>query len=272
MTEKNIRDNVPIQATQANQAEQLCTFELPQLFAAQKKTAPAGSDVSGVPDLSAFQEACLLVSGGRAPEGSWLQKMAAGHDVWAVDHGLDACRKANILPDRLIGDGDSAKPASWQWAKEHGVPIAKFPVEKDDTDTQLALKMAKDAGFPAALVTGAFGGRFDHALSTMMSCAFAPLPCLVSDERETMLFVHAGEALILTPKITPKAISLLPFTAVCEGVTLQGTHWPLQNATLTQQSMRAVSNVLEKGHDSLTISLQDGLLGLCFVWQESALK
>ncbi|MGN0950949.1 MAG: thiamine diphosphokinase [Mitsuokella sp.] len=234
----------------------------------QKKTAPAASDAFDAPDISAFQEACLLVSGGRAPAGSWLQEMAAGRDVWAVDHGLDACRKAGILPDRLIGDGDSAKPASWQWAKEQNVPIAKFPVEKDDTDTQLALKMAKGAGFPAAIVTGAFGGRFDHALSTMMSCAFAPLPCLVSDERETLVFVRGGETLQVTPKIAPKAISLLPFTAVCEGVTLQGTHWPLKNAVLTQKSMRAVSNVLEKGHDSLTISLEDGLLGLCFVWKE----
>ena len=265
MTQKNIQAN---ESHQVSQAKQIHTFELPQLLIAQKKTAPAGSDISGVPDISAFQEACLLVSGGRAPASTWLQNLAQNHVVWAVDHGLDACRKAHILPDRLIGDGDSASPDSWAWARTQNIPIEKFPVEKDDTDTQLALQIAKDAGFPAAIITGAFGGRFDHALSTMMSCAFAPLPCLIADEREALLFVHAGEALTVTPKSTPKAISLLPFTAVCEGVTLTGTHWPLKNATLTQQSMRAVSNVLEDSCDSLTNSLKKGLLGLYFVWKE----
>jgi thiamine pyrophosphokinase len=215
-----------------------------------------------------LQKSCLLVIGGRAPKTAWLQETAKGHELWAVDHGLDACLAANIRPARLIGDGDSAQPAAWQWAEKQHIPIEKFPVEKDDTDTQLALKLAQNAGFPAALVTGAFGGRFDHALSTVMSCAFAPLPCLLADERETMLFIHAGEAIEVSVKQTPKAISLLPMTSRCEGVNLTGTHWPLSSATLTQQSMRAVSNVLEPGHDALTISLTEGLLGLYFVWHE----
>ncbi|WP_443873210.1 thiamine diphosphokinase, partial [Mitsuokella multacida] len=134
--------------------------------------------------LACFQDACLLVVGGRAPEAAWLREAAKGREVCAVDHGLDACLAAGIRPQRLIGDGDSAAPAAWQLAKEQHIPIEQFPVEKDDTDTQLALKLAREAGFPAAIVTGAFGGRFDHALSTVTSCAFAPLPCLLADERE----------------------------------------------------------------------------------------
>ena len=123
--------------------------------------------------LSCFQQACLLVVGGRAPEVEWLRKASEGRIVWAVDHGLDACLAAGIVPQRLIGDGDSAAPAAWHFAEKKGIPIEKFPPEKDDTDTQLALRIAKEAGFPAAIVTGAFGGRFDHALSTVMSCAAA---------------------------------------------------------------------------------------------------
>ena len=214
--------------------------------------------------LACFQDACLLVVGGRAPEAAWLREAAKGREVWAVDHGLDA----DIRPQRLIGDGDSAAPAAWQLAKEQHIPIEQFPVEKDDTDTQLALKLAREAGFPAAIVTGAFGGRFDHALSTVTSCAFAPLPCLLADERETLLFVHGGETLRCWPAKAPKAISLLPFTPRCEGVNLTGTHWPLADATLEARSMRAISNVLEPGSTSLTLSLTSGLLGLYFVWRE----
>ena len=215
--------------------------------------------------LACFQDACLLVVGGRAPEAAWLREAAKGREVWAVDHGLDACLAADIRPQRLIGDGDSAAPAAWQLAKEQHIPIEQFPV---DTDTQLALKLAREAGFPAAIVTGAFGGRFDHALSTVTSCAFAPLPCLLADERETLLFVHGSETLRCWPTEAPKAISLLPFTPRCEGVNLTGTHWPLADATLEARSMRAISNVLEPGSTSLTLSLTSGLLGLYFVWRE----
>ena len=218
--------------------------------------------------LACFQDACLLVVGGRAPEAAWLREAAKGREVWAVDHGLDACLAADIRPQRLIGDGDSAAPAAWQLAKEQHIPIEQFPVEKDDTDTQLALKLAREAGFPAAIVTGAFGGRFDHALSTVTSCAFAPLPCLLADEREALAFVRGGETLSCRPAKAPKAISLLPFTPRCEGVNLAGTRWPLADATLEARSMRAISNVLEPGSTSLTLSLKSGLLGLYFVWRE----
>ena len=150
--------------------------------------------------LACFQDACLLVVGGRAPEAAWLREAAKGREVWAVDHGLDACLAAGIRPQRLIGDGDSAAPAAWQLAKEQHIPIEQFPVEKDDTDTQLALKLAREAGFPAAIVTGAFGGRFDHALSTVTSCTFAALPAgrrardpsLRARQRNAPLLAHRG--------------------------------------------------------------------------------
>ena len=102
----------------------------------------------------------------------------------------------------------------------------------------------------------------------MTSCAFAQLPCLLADERETLLFVHGGETLSCRPAKAPKAISLLPLTPRCEGVNLAGTHWPLADATLEARSMRAISNVLEPGSTSLTLSLTSGLLGLYFVWHE----
>ena len=131
-------------------------FHLPQLTA-----------VSASPAVP--QEAGLLVSGGRAPDVRWLREAAQGRRLIAVDHGLDACQKAGLRPASLIGDGDSASPLAWQQAKASGIPIHAFPPEKDDTDTQLALTIAQEEGMPAALLTGVFGGRFDHAYSTIFS-------------------------------------------------------------------------------------------------------
>ncbi len=206
----------------------------------------------------------LLVLGGRAPATSWLQQMGRNLPVWAIDHGLDACRAASIVPQRLIGDGDSAHPDSWDWAKKQGVPIDKFQREKDDTDTQLALRTASEAahGQATLLLTGAFGGRFDHAYSTIFSASRAQVPVVLADEKEACCFLHAGESLRITCKQHPKAFSLLPLTDAVTGVTLQGAHWPLADATLTQ------AYELESADNALSLSIRSGILAVYCCWQE----
>ena len=212
----------------------------------------------------------LLVLGGRAPATSWLQQMGRNLPVWAIDHGLDACRAASIVPQRLIGDGDSAHPDSWDWAKKQGVPIDKFQREKDDTDTQLALRTASEAahGQATLLLTGAFGGRFDHAYSTIFSASRAQVPVVLADEKEACCFLHAGESLRITCKQHPKAFSLLPLTDAVTGVTLQGAHWPLADATLTQACPNAISNEMESADNVLSLSIRSGILAVYCCWQE----
>ena len=214
-------------------------------------------------------ETGLLVSGGRAPAASWLQEVSRGRKIIAVDHGLDACKSAKIRPDLLIGDGDSAKPSAWQEAIDAGIPLYAFPPEKDDTDTQLALTLAVQQGMQGALLTGAFGGRFDHACSTIFSCAAAPLRCVLADEKEVLFYLRDKESLAITCHEKPKAISLLPLTPLAEGVSITNVHWPLKKATLPQLTPRAISNVLEPPYDSFTVSLEKGILGVYLVFADA---
>ncbi|MBR1693952.1 MAG: thiamine diphosphokinase, partial [Selenomonas sp.] len=150
----------------------------------------------------------LLITGGRAPAARWLAQLPTPAKIYAADRGLDTCRTQNIIPDYILGDGDSATESTWNWGKNLGVPLEEFSVAKDLTDTQLALAKMKAA--PAIIITGAFGGRFDHLYSLMFSCASQQVPCLLSDEQETLAFVKTGEELTFHFKQHPHAISLLP--------------------------------------------------------------
>ena len=109
----------------------------------------------------------LIVSGGRAPSLKWLKAIAPDKKICCVDHGIDACKAADILPDFLFGDNDSASSESWDWAETHNVTINKYPREKDLTDTQLALLQTAGNN---VILTGAFGGRLDHLFSTYIIC------------------------------------------------------------------------------------------------------
>ena len=205
------------------------------------------------------QEQQLLVLGGRPPALSWLQEVSHGRILWAIDHGIDVCHKADILPEYLLGDWDSASHDAWHWAVAQGIPANTYPSEKDLTDTQLALERLPQDGF--ALITGAFGGRFDHTFANIFSCAHAKTSCCLADEKEILLFLKGTMELYISCKETPQAISLLPITDECHGVTIEDVHWPLKDACLLQHTPTTISNVLED-KNSFSVSVQKGILGV----------
>ena len=209
-----------------------------------------------------------IIAGGRAPESNWLKSAAHGSSVWVADHGIDICKSACITPARIIGDGDSASGAAWKWGHGLGVPMEEYPAKKDYTDTQIALIRAKElAPNYQVLLTGAFGGRFDHAFSTIFSFASSGLNGCISDDKESCFFLNDGESLSFDIIQKPLAISLLPMTKECTGVTSAGLYWPLTDAILHQSYPDAVSNVPVE--DSIHISIDKGTLAVYFVWDES---
>ena len=152
-----------------------------------------------LPDLTIDTECSpditLMVLGGRKPAPWWLSSIDFHRRLWAVDSGVDLCFDAGILPDRLVGDGDSASPAAWKWALDKGVDVSKFDRDKDLTDFQIALDLLsqKEGSEKALFVTGGFGGRFDHLWSTVISvwnCGAGIRPLGMADETEGMVFLH----------------------------------------------------------------------------------
>lgn len=233
----------------------------------ENKTLP----ILKLPQLDALQENVpnpdhLIVSGGRAPESGWLRDTAQERILWAADSGVRACFEAGLTPEFFLGDGDSAGKDLLSQVREKNIPAALFPADKDFTDTQLAIKKAADEGLKSVLLTGVFGGRFDHAYNTLFSAAFASVRCTLADEKESLFYLHGGESLAISCKKRPVSVSLIPFTRTCAGVTAKGLKWELEDALLLQGQPSATSNRLKDGADSFLISLRRGTLGvyLCF--------
>ena len=220
----------------------------------------------------------ICIGGGRAPETGWLtgliqQRNMCGSDapIWAIDRGVDLCHALRLPPSHLIGDGDSASSKAWTWAEEHGAHVHAFPPEKDFTDTELTLHIASEEALPPLLIlTASFGGRLDHLMSTAAVAAHADSPCVLADERETLFYLHAGESLTVTCDTAPRAVSLLPFTEECTGVTTHGLYWELQDACITNRASLAISNVLarESTKNTFTVSIKSGVLGIYLCHKE----
>ena len=90
-----------------------------------------------------------------APTGGSAElvaKLSADHDiVIAVDGGGAVCIEAGVTPDIVLGDFDSLDPAALEWLRRVGVTVKAFPADKDQTDLELALAVARGQG--AARVT-----------------------------------------------------------------------------------------------------------------------
>lgn len=213
-------------------------------------------------------EKILLITGGRKPEISWLRSAAEGRIIYCADSGLDVCLQANIQPDYIIGDGDSANKTNWQKAKTLKAIFEEFPADKDFTDTQLALKTITDRHNNAdILVTGIWGGRFDHLYSSIFSLTSIIDNCTsicAADEKEALFYLKNASANIICKK-KPVCISILPFSDICESVSIDKVKWPLDKVVLRQNYPYAVSNVLKDDTD-FDVEIGKGLAGIYLYW------
>jgi thiamine pyrophosphokinase len=215
----------------------------------------------------------LFMLGGRPPEAGWASDLGRLNSarVWAVDSGVSACRAAGLAPSVLVGDRDSAPPEDWEWAASLGARENVYDRDKDETDFQLAMSLFKDENArntsphtPALIVSGCFGGAFDHQESAFCTLAFSGggfFRCMI-DEAEGVSFLYPGDGAALEFSRLPKAVSLLPVTNVCRGVSVSGVKWPLARVTLERGFPWTVSNEANTLGEPVAAACEEGILAL----------
>ena len=189
---------------------------------------------------------CYIV--GACPPGEIRFAPGRPAFVIAADKGLVHLEAQGIRPDLIVGDFDSLGrvPA--------GDNILRHPVEKDDTDTALALSEGWSRGYRNFHIYGSLGGRLDHTLANVQ------LLCgLVEQGGQGMLVgpgltvtaVHNG-TLELEGE-TGRTLSIFCLGEPAHGVTLEGLKYPLQGATMTAQVPLGVSNEFLGGPARITV-------------------
>ena len=91
---------------------------------------------------------CVIIGGGEIKNLSYARSLIGADDyVIAADRGYARCQQMNIKPSLLLGDFDS-----YEGEIAVDCPIMEYPIEKDDTDTMLAIKVALEKGFDELLL------------------------------------------------------------------------------------------------------------------------
>ena len=132
--------------------------------------------------------------------------------------------------------------------------------EKDDTDTELAIKRALAMNCSHITLLGATGGRLDHMIGNIHLL----FPCLQKGtyaeivDPQNRLYLIDEEHIFRKDAVWGKYISFLPLTQEVKGITLKGFKYPLTDRDIFIGTSLCISNELVEEEGRITLS--DGVL------------
>lgn len=202
---------------------------------------------------------CVILAGGEKPFGKLpLLSLAKADYLICADSGANHAYELGYVPNLIVGDFDSVGQDVLKAYIEKGCPIKTYPVEKDYTDTELAIQLALEQKPTEIDLLGAIGTRLDHSLANVfLLTAYYRENCkLRLIGPDYMAWVTKDETFVLGEP--GDYVSILALNEKAQGVTLEGFKYPLYNANISRGSSYGISNELlqEKG----LISVKSGTL------------
>ncbi len=200
----------------------------------------------------------VIFAGGLLRPGRAVAEALATADmIIAADSGAATALQAGYTPAIIVGDFDSLA-LSEQELTDLGSQVIRAAVEKDETDTELALLTAIEHGADRVTILGGLGGeRFDHAMANILLLAGFAVPIRIVDGPTTCWLLRGPDNTHIEGQ-TGNLLSLLPLTSDAAGIRTTGLYYPLAGETLHFGRPRGVSNVLVSA--SATVSLERGML------------
>ncbi|WP_019008318.1 thiamine diphosphokinase [Deinococcus aquatilis] len=192
-----------------------------------------------------------ILVGGRLTLTPMLAALPQPTLVVAADGGARHAAALGVRVDVWVGDFDSSAGVHLD------APREVHPAAKDETDAELAVRVALKRGATVLVFIGAFGGRFDHTAALMLGGIRRaregwPVILTSGDEWGWPLLPASPLALNLPPQLT---LSVLAFSEL-RGLSLSGVRWPLHRAAVPLGSGWTVSN--ETTGEAVTATLEDG--------------
>ena len=202
----------------------------------------------------------VIFAGGTLDPGKAFYKAIAGADmIIAADSGAATALRYGCTPAIVVGDFDSLDKQLAEQLRAGGSRTVSVAVEKDETDTELAVQLAIEQGATEITLLGALGGaRFDHTMANVLLLAgFDSVPIKIVDGPSVCWLVKGPGNTAIDGQVGD-LLSLLPLTGDASGIRTSGLYYPLQGETLYFGKPRGVSNVLTQEHAE--VSLERGLL------------
>ncbi len=198
----------------------------------------------------------ILANGNKLSETLIRQEAETADVIIAADGGASAAYEIKISPHYVIGDFDSIDEDMLRHFEEKGCQIVRYPREKDETDTHLAVDAALDLGANQIIIAGGIGSRFDHSLGNILLLIRIAQRGARGKIIDDLNEIYVSDSTFLIPGKPGETLSILPFSENARIHRTDGLYYPISNGLLPIDYPYGVSNVFTK--DLATIEISSG--------------
>ena len=205
----------------------------------------------------------LIVAGGTVDEQFAVDIIKNGgyEVIIAVDAGMDFFYKSRIMPDVIVGDFDSVEQEALEFFQgQEQMDIHRLNPEKDDTDTEYALRFAIGRGATKITVLGGTGSRLDHVIGNVVLLGVGlekNVSIELLDTHNKIKMVNSNLSIRKDERFG-KYLSVIPITGKVDGVTITGVKYPLDNYDMHGFNTLGISN--EIVDDEAAITVRNGIV------------
>lgn len=182
-------------------------------------------------------------------------------DIWiGADRGALTIIERGLPLHYAVGDFDSVTSKQKKLIYTHAKHKKVYSEIKNETDLELALRVAIELNASKVYLFGMTGGRLDHTLVNLQlltTLLNKNIQGVIIDRCNRVELKKPGTYLI-NKHDAYSYISFVPFTDNVKGVSLTDFIYPLSNYDLNLGSTRCISNELSSNR--ATVSFEEGLL------------
>ena len=207
----------------------------------------------------------FVITGG--PLTSEASEIINNGNIIVADAGIDYCIKHGITPLLAVGDMDSVSPSGLEHISRSGIPVKTYPIEKDMTDTEIALSFVPADS--SITVVCPLNGRLDHIIANLQlagSIHSRGTDIELNDGITQVRFLSGTETATfdLNRWGDNSSVSLIPLNSTdpVSGVSTEGLYYPLSNAQIEFGKTVSFSNKPVPDAKSFKVSIKNGLLAV----------
>lgn len=164
-----------------------------------------------------------------------------------VDAGAMTLLKENYPISLAVGDFDSMDQDSFTKLQKQ-TKIERHPVMKNETDSELAIRLCDEQGYDEIILEGGLSGRIDHTLANIRLLMYRFPNLTILDEKQKITCLTEGN---YTLENKYKHISFFAIEPTC--LSLHGFLYPLEKSCITPSDVFTVSNSIVKERADIVI-------------------
>ncbi|MCI7223486.1 thiamine diphosphokinase [Fusobacterium sp.] len=168
-------------------------------------------------------------------------------DVYCADGGANISFSLNIMPLEIWGDLDSIDENVLKSYISNGVKIKKFPIEKDNTDSELLINYLLGKKYEKIYCIAGLGGDIDHELTNLNLCF----------KYKNLYFLSQKNLIFSIDKnydfknMKNKKISFIIYSDRIKKLNLHGFKYEVDNLDLFRGDSRCMSNIISENNANI---------------------